>query len=165
MELFIQMRDGQPYQHPILGNNFREAFPHIDVNNLPPEFARFERIEQPAPGVFEVVEGVTYQLVNGVVKDVWVVRSMNTLEKQFKTDVLISDATKTIMLLKERATVNSTTASTETEKTAWLEYIEVLNAWTLVDVLQPNIPRPPRFAADGSVLTLNAEGRPPNVIG
>jgi hypothetical protein len=165
MELFIQMRDGQPYQHPIFGNNFREAFPHIDVNNLPPEFARFERIEQPTPGVFEVVEGVTYQLVNGVVKDVWVVRSMNTLEKQFKTDVLISDANKTIMLLKERATVNSTTASTETEKTAWLEYIEVLNAWTLVDVLQPNIPRPPRFAADGSVLTLNAEGRPPNVIG
>ena len=70
-----------------------------------------------------------------------------------------------MLLLKERATANSTSASTEAERTAWLEYIDVLNAWTLVDVLQPKIPRPPRFAADGSVLTLNAEGRPPNVIG
>lgn len=165
MELFIQMRNGQPYEHPIVGSNFREAFPHIDVNNLPPEFARFERIEQPTPGVFEVVEGVTYQMVDGVVKDVWAVRDMTPLEKQLKTQVLTSDINRTIGLLKERATTNSVTASTEAEKTAWLEYIEVLNLWTLVDVLKPKIPRPPRFAADGSVLTLNAEGRPPNVIG
>lgn len=165
MELFIQMRDGKPFEHPIFGDNFREAFPHIDVTNLPPEFARFERIEQPTPGVFEVVEGVTYQMVDGVVKDVWTVRDMTPLEKQLKTELLTSDINRTVMLLKERATLNSVTASTEAEKTAWLEYIEVLKAWTLVDVLQPKIPRPPRFAADGSVLTLNAEGRVPNVIG
>lgn len=165
MDLFIQMRNGQPFEHPIFGDNFREAFPHIDVDNLPPEFARFERIEKPIAGIFEVVEESTYQLIGSVVKDVWNVRDMTPLEKQLKTEILTSDVNRTVMLLKERATLNSFTAPTESEKAAWLDYIELLKAWTLVDVLQPRIPRPPRFAADGSVLTLNAEGRIPNVIG
>ncbi len=47
MRLFIQIRDGQPYEHPIFEDNFIMAFPHIDVNNLPSEFALFERIENP----------------------------------------------------------------------------------------------------------------------
>ena len=41
MELFIQIRNGQPFEHPIFGDNFRQAFPDVDVDNLPPEFARF----------------------------------------------------------------------------------------------------------------------------
>ena len=44
MELFIRVKDGQAFEHPILGDNFRQAFPNINVNNLPSEFARFERI-------------------------------------------------------------------------------------------------------------------------
>lgn len=72
MELFIQIRNGQPYEHPIFGDNFRQAFPHIDTNNLPPEFARFERIEQPSL-VYATLNSPTptYQWVDGVVKDVW----------------------------------------------------------------------------------------------
>lgn len=81
MELFIQIRDGQPFEHPILGYNFREAFPHIDPNNLPPEFARFERVEPPRVGVYEVLLNSTYQWVDGVIKDVWVVRPMTAQEK------------------------------------------------------------------------------------
>jgi hypothetical protein len=57
MELYIQIRNGQPFEHPILGDNFRQAFPKIDVSNLPPEFAKFERILQNVtPEVFEVAE-------------------------------------------------------------------------------------------------------------
>lgn len=72
MELFIQIRDGKPYQHPILGDNFRQAFPNIDPNNLPPEFARFERVERPSL-VYATLnsQNPTYQWVDGVVKDVW----------------------------------------------------------------------------------------------
>lgn len=86
MELFIQIRNGQPHQHPILGDNFREAFPHIDTNNLPPEFARFERIEPPHYGVYEVLLGPSYQWVDGIVKDVWLVRPMNAQEKLAKQE-------------------------------------------------------------------------------
>jgi hypothetical protein len=88
MELFIQIRDGQPSQHPIFGDNFREAFPHIDVNNLPPEFARFERVERPRLAVYEVLESQepTYELIEGVYKDVWRKRNMTLAEKTAKQD-------------------------------------------------------------------------------
>jgi hypothetical protein len=62
MELFIQINEnGQAVDHPIYGNNFREAFPHIDVNNLPSNFARFERVPPPIPSVYEKNHRVNYQ--------------------------------------------------------------------------------------------------------
>jgi hypothetical protein len=88
MKLFIRLKDGQPFEHPILGDNFRVAFPDIDTNNLPPEFARFERIEPPVPGVYEVYEGVTYEWVNGMVKDIHHVRPMTSEEKTAKQDAV-----------------------------------------------------------------------------
>lgn len=91
MKLFIQIRDGQPFQHPIFGENFREAFPHIDTNNLPPEFARFERIQPPAVGIYEVLLGPSYQWADGIVKDVWLVRPMSAQEKAAKQDQVKAD--------------------------------------------------------------------------
>lgn len=72
MELFIRIKDGQPFEHPILGNNFRRAFPNIDVNNLPPEFAKFERVPLPSL-IYATLNSPepTYAFVDGVVKDVW----------------------------------------------------------------------------------------------
>jgi hypothetical protein len=81
MELYIRIKDGQPFEHPILGDNFRQAFPTVDTNNLPLEFARFERIERPVINVYEVYEGVTYQWDDGFVKDVHYVRPMTEEEK------------------------------------------------------------------------------------
>lgn len=86
MELFIQIRDGQPFQHPILGDNFREAFLHIDTNKLPPEFARFERIDPPEIGTYDILLGPYYQWVDGVIKDVWLVRPMSAQEKTAKQE-------------------------------------------------------------------------------
>lgn len=70
MELFIRIKDGKPFEHPIFGSNFREAFPDVDTDNLPAEFARFVRVEAPTVGVYENYTGVTYELVDGVYKDV-----------------------------------------------------------------------------------------------
>lgn len=86
MELFIRLKNGAPFEHPILGNNFRAAFPDVDVNNLPPHFARFERVPCPALGVYEVNDGLTYELIDGIVKDVWHIRPMTPEEKQQKID-------------------------------------------------------------------------------
>ena len=84
MELFIRIQDGQVFGNPIFGDNFREAFPNVDVNNLPPEFARFERVERPTLGMYEVMESETptYELVDGVWKDVWHKRDMTAEEKE-----------------------------------------------------------------------------------
>lgn len=71
MELFIQIRDGQPYEHPILGENFRQAFPHIDPDHLPPEFARFVRVPPPVVGPDQIVVGPAYVWDGAVVTDAW----------------------------------------------------------------------------------------------
>lgn len=84
MKLFIRIKEGQPFEHPIFEENFKAAFPKIDVNALPSKFALFERVEPPELGVYEVYEGVTYEWVGDVVKDVHHVREMTQEEKTEK---------------------------------------------------------------------------------
>ena len=88
MELFIQVRDGQPFEHPILGDNFRQAFPYVDVANLPSEFARFTRVEAPVIGVYQVYEGVTYKRSGDGFTDVHRVRAMTAEEVTAKQNAV-----------------------------------------------------------------------------
>ena len=44
MNLFIRIVDGQPFEHPIFEDNFKQAFPDVDLNNLPSEFLKFVRV-------------------------------------------------------------------------------------------------------------------------
>ena len=80
MELFIRIKDGQPFEHPILGDNFRQAFPNVDTNNLPAEFARFVRVAPPVIGVYEKNQTVAYQLINGAYTDVFACEQMTAEE-------------------------------------------------------------------------------------
>lgn len=71
LKLYIQIRDGQPFEHPILHDNFVAAFPHLDTENLPRDrFAPFVRVAPPELEEGDVYVGVTYQWVGDVVKDV-----------------------------------------------------------------------------------------------
>lgn len=91
MELFIQIRNGEPYEHPIFGDNFRDAFPHIDPDNLPPEFARFVRVERPQPdGAYRKVVG-RYAWDGGVVVDAWENIDMTPEEKAEKISIVKSN--------------------------------------------------------------------------
>ena len=81
MELFIRIKDGAPFEHPILSENFRQAFPNVDTENLPAKFARFVRIEAPVLGVYEKNQTVSYQLVeSGVYTDVFTCEQMTAEE-------------------------------------------------------------------------------------
>lgn len=167
MELYIQIRDGQPHEHPILGDNFREAFPHIDVDNLPPEFARFERIENPRnAGTFQIDEA-RYEWDGGVVKDVWSVREM-TEEEKTKT---INDAIERIYAMYERLkimTQENIDATTGDAQQAWSTYMDQLQLWVLpnpLDINFPRFPKPPVILEDGTIFTVNSSGSAPNVIG
>lgn len=86
MELFIQIKNGQPFEHPISEDNFRQVFSNIDTNNLPESFARFVRSEAPVVGVYEVHDGVTYEWQDGLVTDLHHVRSMTSEEVAAKQD-------------------------------------------------------------------------------
>jgi hypothetical protein len=92
MELYIRIKNGQPFEHPIFGDNFRQAFPDVDVNNLPAEFARFERVERPTLGMYEVMTSETaiYELIDGIWKDVWHKRDMTTEEKVAKQQAAVT---------------------------------------------------------------------------
>lgn len=83
MNLYIQIRDGKPFEHPIVEDNFKVAFPDVDVNNLPPEFAKFVRLQPPKLGRYEMFDDpdVTYELVNGVYTDVFHIRPMTAEER------------------------------------------------------------------------------------
>lgn len=86
MELYIRIKNGAPVDHPILGENFRQVFPDISVEELPKDFARFERVQRPIIGVYEVYEGATYEWVNDIVKDVHHIRPMTPDEKIIKQE-------------------------------------------------------------------------------
>jgi hypothetical protein len=78
MNLYIQVENGQCVNHPAFEDNLIEAFGQIPSNWEP-----FDRIEQPATGIYEVCdpEQPVYQKVNGRWKDVWSVRPMTQAEK------------------------------------------------------------------------------------
>ena len=81
MDLFIRLKNGNPFEHPILGDNFRQVFPDVDVNNLPEWAVKFVRVECPTIDVYDVYEGVTYEWSNNVVTDVHHIRLMTDDEK------------------------------------------------------------------------------------
>ena len=91
MELFIRIIDGQPFEHPIFEDNFKEAFPDVDLNNLPSEFLKFVRVEKPILKKYEVCENEsTYKIVDGICTDDWSLRLMTEEEKAAK-DVLLEE--------------------------------------------------------------------------
>jgi hypothetical protein len=144
LELYIQIRNGQPHEHPIFADNFREAFPDVDTENLPDTFAKFIRVDQPVIGTYEVYEGVTYQWVDGAVKDVHSVRPMTAKERTAKT----AELTKTANQIKlDRIAIINDTLTTETDETTqtlWLDCLTAHEAWVLESV-NPTTPAFPRF--------------------
>jgi hypothetical protein len=86
MEFYIRIKDGSPIEHPIIGDNFRQAFPDIDTNNLPSTFAMFTRVPEPAYGVYEVCDSCTYEQDGDTFTDVHHVRAMTASEKTAKQD-------------------------------------------------------------------------------
>ena len=66
MNCYIRIVNGAPSEHPIVKLNMSQAFPEIDLDNLPPEFAKFIRIEAPVLGVYEENQTVAYELVDGM---------------------------------------------------------------------------------------------------
>lgn len=87
MNLYIETKDGQPVNHPAFEDNLIEAF-----GAVPELWELFIRVEQPTPGVYEVLEDgdPTYQKIDGVWKDVWPLRAMTAEEKTAKQQSTIS---------------------------------------------------------------------------
>jgi len=117
MNLYIEIKDGQPVNHPAFEDNLIQAFGRVPENWEP-----FVRVERPILGVYEVFDSdePTYQKVDEVWTDVWSLRPMTHAEKDAKQQAVI-------------AAFNAR------------EQAENWSAWTLDEAtctMQPPIPRP-----------------------
>ena len=85
MLCYIRIADGQPVGNPIVPENMAQAFPDIDLNNLPSGWAPFNRIEQPVDlltSPFQVAV-CTYTLSSDGVawQDTWTAQEVSADEK------------------------------------------------------------------------------------
>lgn len=86
MNLFIEIEDGRPKNHPAYEDNLIQAF-----GSIPSHWESFTRVERPTCGAYEVLTAEpTYEKVNGVWTDVWHKRDMTTEEKTAKQQVVIT---------------------------------------------------------------------------
>jgi hypothetical protein len=154
LELYIQIRDGQPYEHPIFADNFKLAFPDVDVNDLPADcFAKFIRVDAPVLDTYEVYEGVTYQWADGVVKDIHSVRLMTDEERTNKdaelAEIAVAKATQAANQQHKVRTEHCQKTADETQdatqKQLWLDCMTAHEVWVLesVDPITPPFPRFP----------------------
>lgn len=150
MELYIQIKDGEPYEHPIFADNFRAAFPEVDTSNLPAQFASFIRVEQNVTPGFYQVPYSQYEWVGNTVQDVWHLREMTQKERDEKDAIITEQMIATITHYK---TVTENLLSTETDQ-AKIEILQnflgELNAWTMGDPETAILPAPPAMFVPSS---------------
>ena len=156
-DLYIRIENNQPVGNPILGANLREAL-GVDTNNLPPEFLPFERVSAP-PMDFETFkkpsDQPTYQIIDGVAKDVW---TMVDMDIELKNSLIQSEYTNkngSLRRLKELAELKIGTVSSE-DVSVWQDYLTELNAIDVSSYSNPyllDLPHFPRKNADGEWMT------------
>jgi hypothetical protein len=77
MKLYIETENGLPKNHPALEENILQAF-----GSIPDNWVLFERIQKPLLDTYDVFyqEEPEYQLIDGIYKDVWMIRPMTAEE-------------------------------------------------------------------------------------
>jgi hypothetical protein len=78
MNLYIQIQNGQPVNHPAFEDNLLSAF-----GQIPADWEPFVRVVRPTLGVYEVLDSEVsvYGKIDGVWTDVWALRAMTDAEK------------------------------------------------------------------------------------
>jgi hypothetical protein len=87
MNLYIEIENGQPKNHPAFEDNLVKAF-----GIVPPHWEPFIRVGHPNLNVYELLatEKPTYEKINGVWTDVWHTRNMTGEEKVAKQQATIT---------------------------------------------------------------------------
>lgn len=164
MQLFIQVVNGEPFEHPMALENLQQLIPGFDPENPPEGFVRFERVECPRVATPFEREISSYKLVDGVFKDVWEVVPLTEEEKAAKKQEL-TDRIFAIIEMRKKFAEDMIANGPEDNKANWQGYLQKLNDWVLVDVLDPQIPIAKENGAPMVLLNTDEPGSAPNVIG
>jgi len=110
MKLFIQIRDGITFEHPVMEDNMRQLFPEHDLETAPDGFAKFTRVERPNLSPYEKVDpeqghegcGCVYESDDtGGFKDVWHIIPMTVGEKAEKVSRVKGECPYASWIFKE----------------------------------------------------------------
>jgi hypothetical protein len=140
--LFIKIIDGQPVDHPVLDINLEHIYGSLD--NIPSEYQVFMRVPQNVvPGHYQKAVA-TYQQVDGIWQDVWIVEDLNeeeTLARQQEIHTWLLETETTLRRKTEKLLAESKNPD---EIAALTQYVSMLDSWEL-DITNPNFPDPPVF--------------------
>ena len=81
MSMYIQLENNVPLHHPILEENLLQIFPNTDLENLPSTVAPFEKTPIPQLSAYEKLTYTSYELANGVVREIHHTEFMSDEEK------------------------------------------------------------------------------------
>ena len=92
MKLYIQIKNGQPYNNPIIEENLLQAWPGLDLKNLPVWLAYFERVSYPDRPSLKVydkeIQEIYYVKPDGVVTERFEIIPLSSEEKIAKQDAV-----------------------------------------------------------------------------
>ena len=88
MSLYIQTENGATVNHPAYKDNLIQAF-----GKIPSHWKPFVRVERPVPTLYQVIESEqpTYEKVDGIWTDVWLLRDL-TIEEVAAKQQAVKDA-------------------------------------------------------------------------
>ena len=156
-DLYIRIENNQPVGNPIVGSNLRDAL-GIDTNNLPPEYLPFERVPAPfidIPTFKKPSDQPIYQIIDGVVKDVWPMEDMSIEQKNRLIEAEYLNKNGDLRRLKELAQLRIDTVPSE-DVSVWQDYLVDLNGIDVSSYSNPyllEIPPFPRRNDSGEWMT------------
>lgn len=90
-KLYIKIKNGEPYQHPIVESNLLACRPDIDLENLPGDIAVFERAKDTIIGPYQELVETKYVWKDGIVTEEHILRDFTEDEKTIKIWIVQND--------------------------------------------------------------------------
>ena len=150
MKFYIKIENGQPIQHPHIEENMISAYPEVDLNNLPSNWAKFERVACPSVGFYEMPV-CTYEWVGNVVKDVWTTRPMTTEERAAKDaeeGPWVANCIAEAKAYGQARLAAAVADGRETHATIWTEWLAAVDAVDPTDYANFRLPISPDHKVD-----------------
>jgi hypothetical protein len=136
MNLYIQIKNGQPFDDPYLESNLYQIIENFDPNNLPDGWAKFTRVLNPYihDSLYHevVLHSYTFDSNTNTCTDLWTKRTLNDEELSSKKDnheLIIMEKFDTL-ITKATTMIDSFTWDNELNrynKSVWQIYLMMLN--------------------------------------
>jgi len=164
INLYIQLENGQPINHPMFEEHLLAAYPDIDLTNTI-DFAPFIRTELPTLTLLQVAvpnhvlmdDGKTYT-------DAYSVRDMDAEEVAQITSDYNAGIKSSIESYIDYANANIADADIN-DLPIWQTYLDAITAFTYTNPFTAVVPRPPYKDKNGNLMSTSNAGAKPNVIG